>query len=260
MLLSLIRHRDLIRQLARRELLSRYRTSYLGLGWALLVPLATLLLYGFVFGAVLRVRWPTPGGDGQFIAPMFTGMIVYLFVAECLTRAPTLIVARAEWIKKVAFPSEVLGAEVVLTALVPAAVSTALLLAGQAATGGLGATALWLIPLWLLLGAFALGLVWLLAALGAFVRDLAQATGLISSALLLLSPVMFPLAAVPPAVRPLVAANPLTPFVEASRAALIDGRAPDALQWIAVLALGAGSLALGAYVFHRAQGAFADVL
>ena len=145
------RHRDLVRQLTWREVTGRYRSSLLGFGWSFITPLVTLSAYTFVFGLVFRARWPqataggTTGGLGSFGLTLFAGLIAFTFFAECLTRAPGIITASPNYVKKVVFPLEVLPVSVVGSALFHAGISAiVLLIAHQILQGVIDWTAVFL--------------------------------------------------------------------------------------------------------------------
>ncbi|MDO9069050.1 MAG: ABC transporter permease, partial [Deltaproteobacteria bacterium] len=125
-----LRHRALLRQFMRREVLGRYRGSLLGLGWAFVLPLAMLAVYTFVFAGVFRLRWPgaEEAGGVVFALRLFAGLIVFQLVAEVLGRAPTLVTAQPNLVKKVVFPLELLPFVSLGVALFHFAVSVALLL------------------------------------------------------------------------------------------------------------------------------------
>src|SRR5262249_48072048 len=100
---------SLLWQFARRDITGRYRGSMIGFGWAVLNPLLLLAIYTFVFSIVLQLRWDGPVADSvDFALVIYTGMIVHGFFAECLTRAPSLILENRNLVKRVVFPLEVL--------------------------------------------------------------------------------------------------------------------------------------------------------
>ena len=107
---SLWRNRQLILQMSRREVVGRYRGSAMGLAWSFFNPLLLLAVYTFVFSVVFKARWGTDGAEskGEFAILIFVGMIVHGLFAECVNRAPGLILANANYVKKVVFPLEVL--------------------------------------------------------------------------------------------------------------------------------------------------------
>jgi lipopolysaccharide transport system permease protein len=263
MLASLFRHRALVWQLTRRELASRYRGAWLGALWALLTPLGLLVLYAFVFGVVMGVRWQQPGAAQaqEFLAPMFAAMVVYLFVSECIARAPTVVVSQAALIKKVVFPAETLCAATVMAAFAQVVVCMGLLWVWMLLTGRpAGGWFLLALLLWIPIVLFALGATFLLAALGVFVRDISQLTGLINAGLLFLSPVMYPMSAVPESARILLFLNPLTHMVEAVRNPAVFGQTPGLGGVLVVFGLGFIVYSVGAYFFWRSRRAFVDVL
>lgn len=261
---SLWDNRGITRQFAWREILGRYRGSYLGLVWAFLVPFATVAIFSFVFGTVFGARWSAIGLDGDrssFAVPMFAGLLVHMFVAECATRAPGLIVGNANFVKRVVFPLETLCSASVLAALFHVAIGLVVLLVWGLFVGMTPSWyLLWLPLIWLPLIAFALGLSLLLAALGVFLRDIGQVMGLAMTGLMFLAPIMYPLEAIPEQYVWLMYLNPLTPFVEMTRDAAILGRAPDYIEFVLALAISAGVLLAGSWFFARARRAFADVI
>lgn len=258
---SFLRHRPLVVEMVLREISLRFRTSTLGLAWSVLHPLLLLAVFTFVFGAVLKVRWAAAVSTAEFSLVLFAGLIVYNLFAECLVRAPGMIVSRASLVKKTAFPLEVLAWVQVGHALFSLATATVVLLAFEVALrGAIPWTAL-LLPAVLLPVVFAaLAAGWLVGALAVFVRDFEQVVAPLSTALLFLTPVFFDLGTVPEGWRTLFYANPLTFAVEQARAVLLDGRAPDfaglAIGTLIAYLAAAASLAF----FERARGEFADAL
>src|SRR5258707_13404649 len=129
---SLWHNRELIVQLTRREVLSRYRGSILGLAWSFFNPLLMLVVYTFVFSVVFKARWGS--GDeskADFAIVLFAGLIIHGLFAECVNRAPGLILANVNYVKKVVFPLEILPWVAAGSALFHSAVSVAVLLAAQ---------------------------------------------------------------------------------------------------------------------------------
>jgi lipopolysaccharide transport system permease protein len=260
---SLWRHHQLILQLARREVVSRYRGSLLGLLWSLVTPLLTLALYTFLFGVVFRTRWnvAAPEGRMEFALILFVGLIVHGFLAECLARAPLLILQYSNLVKRVVFPIEILAWSLGGSALFNAAVSfliwgLAATLAGQPP----GWTALWLPLVLAPLVLLAVGVAWLLAAVGVYLRDITHVIGLVTMVLLFLSPIFYRLDAVPPEFRTLIQLNPLTFIVDQVRGVLVWHRSPDLPRLAIAIAVGFGAAGLGLMGFQRMRPGFADVL
>jgi lipopolysaccharide transport system permease protein len=107
---SLWRHRQLIAQMTRREVMGRYKGSIMGLAWSFFNPVFMLVVYTFVFSVIFTSRWGVVGGESkaQFAVVLFVGMIVHGLFAEVLNRAPGLILSNVNYVKKVVFPLEIL--------------------------------------------------------------------------------------------------------------------------------------------------------
>ncbi len=259
---SLWNHRQLIAQMTKREVIGRYKGSVMGLLWSFLNPLFMLVVYTFVFSVVFKAKWG--GGDEsrtQFAVVLFAGMIVHALLADVLMRAPGLILANANYVKKVVFPLEILVAIAAGSALFHALVSlTVLMLAFVVFNGYLHWTIIFLpfilFPLLLL----ALGCGWILASIGVFARDVGQVVTVLVTILMFLSPVFFPVNSLPEALRPWIMLNPLTFIIEQTRAAVVWGELPNwrGLGIYAVCALGFAWLGYG--WFQKTRKGFADVL
>lgn len=255
--------RHLIGQLARREFQARYRQSLLGSYWALLTPLLMLAVYTFVFRTVFKLRWSGMGeeSDLAFALHLYAGLAVFTFFSDCVLRAPRLILEQAHLVKKVVFPLEILPWVNTLTAGVHLGVALLLIVAGTLwTTAALPWTALALPLVWLPLLPLCLGLSWLLASVGTYVRDLSQVLNLVVSLLMFLSPIFFPVEALPQAVRPWLALNPLALTMTQTRQVLLDGQWPDWAAWGWQMLAACVLAWLGARFFATARKGFADVL
>lgn len=260
---SLWRNRQLIMQMTRREVVGRYRGSVMGLAWSFFNPLFMLAVYTFVFSMVFKARWGLGDDESktQFALVLFVGMIMHGVMAEVLNRAPGLILANTNYVKKVVFPLEILPIISMGAALFHTLISlSVLLLAFIIFNGYLHWTAI-LTPLVLLpLIILTLGLSWMLASLGVFLRDVGQTIGIITTVMLFLAPVFYPISAVPERFHVFIMANPLTFIIEQAREVLIWGNLPD---WIglSIYTLIATAFAWAGYAwFQKTRKGFADVL
>lgn len=261
--LHFVECRELLWQFTLREVQGRYRGSYLGILWALLTPLLTLMVYTFVFSVILRARWQGSGSQSlmDFALMLFTGLIAFHVFSECATRAPTLIVSNSNYVKKVVFPLEILAVSVVGSALIHSLISLGLVLVGLLISSGkLHWTLLYLPLVYLPLTAFTLGVSWFLASLGVFIRDIGNFVGVIMQFLFFLTPVVYPISAVPEAIQPVLKLNPLAVIVEDFRRVVMWGLPPD-WAWLGVMTLISGLVMLGGYMwFMKSKRAFADVI
>lgn len=258
------RCRSLVWQLTLREIRGRYRGSFLGLVWAFLTPLLMLAVYTFVFGVVLKARWPGLQGEGslaEFALVMFAGQIVFQVFSESVARAPHLVVAVPNYVKKVVFPLEVLTLPVMASALFHFLVAILILAVfSWGLHGSLPWTALALPAAVLPVVLMGLGVSWFLASLGVFVRDIGQGIGIALQVLLLMTPIFYPLSAVPPAFQRVLALNPLCEPVEAVRRLVIWGTWPDWTRLGTTLLLALLVAQLGYAWFSKTKRGFADVL
>jgi lipopolysaccharide transport system permease protein len=192
---------------------------------------------------------------------MFAGLIVFQAFSDCLNKAPKLIVANPNFVKKVVFPLEILPIVLSISSLVQLSIAIGLWLVGYALLFGIPpATALYA-PL--LLVAFMPTLLaagWLLASLGVVIRDIDHITGLLSRALLFVTPVFYSLEAVPASLRTLFLANPLTFIVEQFRLVLFVGSVPDLFGVLAYFLIAALVSFMALIVFRRLRPIFADNL
>jgi lipopolysaccharide transport system permease protein len=257
------RHRHLIAQLTRREILGRYRGSWLGAGWAWLQPLALLGVYTFVFGTVFGARWPGVdlGDRGAFAAVLFCGMLAFGVFAECLQRAPGLVVSQPNLVKKVVFPLEVLPWVSLGSALFHAGAGLVVLLVHQALTRGSLPPTLLLLPMVVVpLAWLGLAVGWAVSALGVFVRDIGQSVGLVTTVLMFLSPVFYPISALPAPYRDWLWLNPLTALLEGVRQVVLWNELPGLVP-VGGLWLCTALLAWLAHAFFEAcRHGFADVM
>jgi lipopolysaccharide transport system permease protein len=259
---SLWHNRELIAQLTRREVLSRYRGSILGLAWSFFNPLLMLVVYTFVFSIVFKARWGQ--GDeskADFAIVLFVGMIIHGLFAECVNRAPGLILANVNYVKKVVFPLEILPWVAAGSALFHSAVSATVLLAAQLVFQHALAWTIVFLPIVLVPLLFGtMGFAWFLSSIGVYVRDIGQTIGIFTTVLLFFSPVFYPVDALPENYRILLLLNPLTPVIGDARRVLIWGQAPD---WAGLMIYASASFAvawLGFWWFQRTRRGFADVV
>jgi lipopolysaccharide transport system permease protein len=254
-----VRNRALLRNFFLREIKNRYLGSMTGFAWALLHPLALLGVYWFVFTKVFRA-----GGFGgaSFLTFVAVALWPWLAAQEALQRGTVSLAGYAALIRKVAFPHE-------LVVYASVAATLALHLAGYIAV--LVVLALFgqpvhfeglllALPLWALLAIGVTGLTLFFAALQVFIRDVEHVLMPLLMIIMYLTPILYPLTAVPEEVRPYVAANPFGYLVGRLRAALLDGQLSigvgDLAAAVVVVALFLG----GRWVFRRLSPTFEDFL
>lgn len=262
MVASLWRNRSLIHASAKREVLGRYRGSALGLLWSFFNPLFMLAVYTFVFSEIFKARW-SAGSESkiEFALVLFAGLIIYNLFAECINRAPGLILFNVNYVKKVVFPLEILPFVGLLSALYHSLISLLVWLMAYMVFFGLPHPSTLYLPLILIpYLLFIMGLGWGLASLGVYLRDVSQFIGILTTVLMFLSPIFYPAAALPEHYRHLLYLNPLTPVIEQTRDVLFWGNLPDfaglSVYWCATALIAW----IGFAWFQKTRKGFADVL
>lgn len=262
MLASLWRNRGLIRALTQREVLGRYRGSFFGILWSFFNPLFMLAVYTFVFSVVFKARWG--GGSGsktEFALVLFAGLMIFNVFSECINRAPGLILANVNYVKKVVFPLEILPWVALGASLFHGVISLGVWLLAYAIFFGVPNITVLYLPLIILpLILFIIGLSWFLAALGVYVRDISQLIGVVTTVMMFMSPVFYSANALPEEYRNLLYFNPLTPAIEQARAILYWGQMPDMELLLFCLLASLAVAWLGFVWFQKTRKGFADVL
>lgn len=262
MIASLWRNRRLVQTLIKREVLGRYRGSFLGILWSFFNPVFMLAVYTFVFSVIYKARWTTDNDSKtEFALVLFAGLIVFNIFAECFNKAPSLILSNVNYVKKVVFPLEILPWVAIGAVLFHALISISVWLIAYIIFFGVPHATIFLLPLVLLpLILFVMGITWALASLGVYLRDVSQFAGIITTVLMFLSPIFYPISALPQEYRKFILINPLAQTIEEVRNVLYWGKLPNLI--ILLLSLAASSVIawLGFIWFQKTRKGFADVI
>lgn len=253
--------RSLILELTRREFTNIYQGSLGGVFWSFIQPLFVLSVYTVTFGYILKIGGSKGGDTKDFAFMLFAGLLVYNAFNECLIRAPRLILANPNYVKKIVFPLEVLAWIPSLLAVINALIGWIVWIIGHALVFGMVHWSSLYFPLLLLVFLpVLLGIGWLFSSCGVILRDMSQFTALLSHALLFITPIFFSLNDVPLQLKSIMLLNPLTFIIGQARLVLLSGVAPDfvalGLYFLASCVFCAFSL----WVFRRMRPVFADVL
>jgi len=262
MVASLWRNRGLTKALIKREVIGRYRGSVMGILWSFFNPVFMLLVYTFVFSVVFKARW-SGGSDSktEFAMVLFAGLTIFNLFSECFTRAPSLILSNVNYVKKVVFPLEILPWVSMGSALFHGLISLTVWLIFYTIFFGTPHAEALLFPVLILpLLLMTMGLSWFLAALGVYIRDIAQIIGIVTTTLMFLSPIFYPVSSLPKDYQPLLLLNPLTPAIEQGRALLVWGTMPDWRMYAVYLGVTLVVAWLGFAWFQKTRKGFADVI
>ena len=256
-------HRELIRQFTKREVLQQYKGSYLGLVWSFGTPLAMLTVYTFVFSVVFKARFEgtTTGSHAEFALGLFAGLIAFNVLSEVLTSSPRLILNNANYVKKVIFPLEILPVSKLGAMIIDSLFNLIILLLGAVIILRYVPWTIIFLPLmYLPLIFLSLGLSWFMASLGVFIRDINNLLSVIVRMLFFLTPIFYPISAIPERYRPVLYLNPLTFIVNHFRRVILWGQMPDWGEYIVITGGTFVICMLGYIWFMKSKKTFADVV
>jgi lipopolysaccharide transport system permease protein len=259
--------RELLWNLTLRELRGRYKRTALGFGWSLLNPLATMVIFTFVFSFVLKIT-PDPGdpsGLDVFAVWLLCGLLPWNFMSISTGTAMGCIVADANLVKKVYFPRELLVFSTIGALLITHLIELALLIVVLLILGNFVLP--WLpvlVVIVALLAIFATGIGLVVAALNVYFRDLSHLWGILMTAWFYATPVVYPIKLIEDresdTLNFIYGLNPMTRFVEATRRVLYDMRMPTVETMAYLVAVAAISATIGLVVFDRLSPRFAEEL
>ena len=258
-----LQHKSLLWQMIIRNVAGRYRGSMLGLVWSFVQPLMMLCVYTYVFSVIFKSRWGVDTGDsrGAFAIIMFCGMTLYNIFCESINMACGVVAWNPNFVKKVIFPLEVLPLAQTGACFILGTVWFVLLFLGVIFIYGKLSFTMLLLPLILLpLFLFTLGIAFFTASLGVYVRDTPYVVQVILQILFFMTPIFYPVQAVPPEFRWPLRVNPLTILIDEARKIFLYGQLPNwkflGLAFVVSLIV----LQLGFVWFNKTKKGFADVL
>lgn len=252
---------ELILSFTKREMLSRYRGSVLGLVWAFLTPLAMIAIFTMVFAGIFNARFGSNDSHWNYALYLFCGLLPWMMFQDTIQQAATTIVAHANLVKRVVFPLETLSVAQALAAVGNQLFGTVALVIAAAVIQREIHPTLLLFPLLLIPQfLFTLGAAWLIASLGVFLRDIAQGIALILMVWMYLTPIIYPESIVPERFRILISLNPFTALVGNYRRLFLEGIGPDwtGLAYFTIIAIIV--FVFGYWWFARTRKNFADVI
>lgn len=255
-LAELWRYRDLLYFLTWREISVRYKQTALGLTWAILQPLATMLVFTVFLGRLARM----PSDGIPYPVFSYLGLLPWTYFASALTRSSASLVGNANLLSKVYFPRILIPLSGTLSALVDFLIAFAILVVLMLAYGIVpAASVVLLVPLTIFMAFAALGVGLFFAALNVRYRDVQHAIPFVIQIWMYATPVVYPASLVPGNWKLLFALNPMTGIIEGFRAASL-GRPLDWTQLGLSLVATLVAMIAGLWQFRRLEREFADVV
>lgn len=254
---ELVYYRDLLWFLTYQIVRTRYAQSALGIGWAVIQPVLSMVVFTIIFGKLAKIA-----SDGvPYALFSFTGLVPWTFFAAAVSQSTASLAGNAAMLSKIYFPRLILPISTVLARLVDLAITLVVLLGLMALYGFPPTRAALFVPVLLLvmvLAASGIGL-WL-SALAVQYRDISYGIGFVVQLGMYAAPVVYPVSLIPERFQPLYAIYPMVGVIEGMRAALLATRP---MPWDLVAVSGASALVLfvtGALYFRRRESVFADVV
>lgn len=253
---------NLIFTMAHRDVVGKYNGSIFGFLWAILNPLFMLAVYTFAFGFIFKAKWAGVGNDPfDFALALFPALLVFNYFSDCVNRAPSMITGNTAYVKKVVFPLETLPLMSCVSALFNFFVGLLVwVIAFAVLKGGFHFSVFWMVLVVVPLFIFTAGLSVFLSALGVYLRDVQQLVGIVTSAMIFMSPVFYSLESIPEKFRTYIEVNPLTFFVELARSVTFRGENMDFTSFGIILVVAIVMFGLGIRWFNFTRKGFADVL
>lgn len=258
----LTRHRELMFELARRDISDRYAGQALGLFWAVAHPLFLMALYVFIFAFVFKAK---VGGTLEmpldYTSYILSGLIPWMAFQESMNKSCSAITANASLVKQVVFPIEVLPAKGVLSSLLPQFVSTAILIIYVIVTARHLPETYLLLPILLSLQLMAMmGVAYFLSAIGTYFRDIKDFVQLFGTAGMYVMPVFYLPGWMPEIFKPVLYVNPFSYLVWCYQDALYFGKITHPWAWVVNITLSFIVFTLGYRLFRKLKPGFGNAL
>ena len=220
-------YRGFVAGMVARDFRGRYLGSALGASWAVLNPLAQILIYTLIFSQVMRARLPNLPDTLAYSLYLCAGALTWNYFTEVLVRSQTVFLEQANLLKKVSFPRVTLPSYVFLSATINFGIVWGLFLAFLLVSGRWpGWPLLALLPLLVVQQVLAVGLGLALGVTNVFFRDVAHAVTVGLQFWFWLTPIVYPLSAVPDVVRDVMAWNPLYGLVASYQRIIVEHQWP----------------------------------
>ncbi|MES2127065.1 MAG: ABC transporter permease [Pseudomonadota bacterium] len=245
----------------KREFQAKYGNAILGAAWAILSPLAMIIVYTVIFSQVMRSR--LPGSDSSFAYSIYlcAGILTWGLFSEITARAQTMFIEQANLIKKISFPRICLPLIIVLNALLNFGIIFGLFTLFLIGSGNFpGWVFIAIVPILLLQVLFAIGLGMIVGVLNVFFRDVGQFFTIFTQFWFWFTPIVYSASILPEEVRGMLAFNPMAPIIGAYQTILVAGCAPDWASLLPALLISLLLCGFGMRLFRKRSGEMVDEL
>lgn len=258
---ALWNYRGFILGSVKREFQAKYTNSMLGVSWAIIQPLAMILVYTVIFSQIMRAKLPGVESVFGYSVYLCAGIITWGYFAEVVGRAQNIFIENATLLKKLSFPRLCLPVTLVLSASLNFLIVFSLFLTFIVVTGQFpGLAFIAIFPVLAIQLLFAIGLGVSLGVLNVFFRDIGQLFGVVLQFWFWLTPIVYPANILPAQLQPFMQLNPMASVIGAYQQILVHGQFPD---WLSLWPTAVLSMCLclwGLHLFKKHSGELVDEL
>jgi len=249
------RYRELLFNLAKREISQRYKQSVLGYAWVILNPLFQLVVLSFVFSTILKI----PSLNVPFIIFLSVALLPWNFFVNSLSSSVNALISNSSLITKIYFPREILVYSTIIAKFVDFLFSCLVLVIFMVIFKTIVTlNILWVPLIFLIQIIFITGLSLIVASLNLFYRDIQYLLNLILMLWMYLTPVMYPVEIIPEKFRFVFSLNPMSVIVNAYRQTILGGGKPNISSLTIAFVMSVIIFVVGFYFFKKSEGEFAD--
>jgi lipopolysaccharide transport system permease protein len=258
---ELMAQRYLLWSFVHRDLKMRYGASSLGIFWSVINPLLLIGIYTLVFGYLLDVNIGGSGGSKSYGVFLFSGMLPWLAFSESVAKSSTIIVENRDLVKQVTFSTILLPTHVIISAFLHEMIAMVLFL-GVLVFMGHPPTILLLgmLTIFPLQIFFTLGISLVVGSTAVFYRDVRELAPALLTIWFFLTPIVYPMSAIPAWLIPIYSLNPLTPLINIYRSFILGDSLPDLWGFCYFASWSVFLFFSGIKIFRRLSAEFADLL
>jgi ABC-type polysaccharide/polyol phosphate export permease len=250
---------DLFIYFLKKDIKARYAGSGFGLLWAILIPLAQIALFWFVFSGIMKAR-PYSNTQVPYIYFLLSSFFFWLAFSEGIIRSSSIIIENAEIIKKIPFPNILLPITVISTSYLLNFLGFVFFLIIYTISTGINPLIILVIPIILFQFIFSIGIGIFIASIVPYVRDINQILGYILQGMFFLSPIIYSIESVPERFKTIFYLNPITYFASSYHKIILLREMPPFNYLITIIISSSVVLLVGYYTFKKLKEGFADVL
>lgn len=255
---AIIKHRELLGQIVKREIKSRYKQSILGYFWVILNPFIQMLVMSFVFSTIMRI--PTHASPNiPYVVFLYTGMLPWTLFANTVASSANSLVGNASLITKVYFPRSIFPIATLLSKTIDFFFASSIFIVFMFIYQiPVNFNLLWFIPIFFIQQIFALGLSFFFSAANLFYRDIQYLLGLLLMLWMYLTPIIYPIEIIPAKYHIFFKLNPMSVLVNAYRQSILGGGTPNLINLGLAFIMSLSVLFVCFKIFKKWEKTFAD--